>query len=89
MSQFRNDQTREALDAHEFQTDRPGRPPFIAGERLVYQDLVDLICLAGNYPIIGAWMVGGQAVGMGIREDQGPLTGNGSSFVPHLMGISR
>ncbi|MBY0309078.1 MAG: glutathionylspermidine synthase family protein, partial [Phycisphaerales bacterium] len=36
-------------------------------------------------PIIGSWMVNGYACGIGIREDNGPITGNTSRFVPHVI----
>lgn len=40
---------------------------------------------AGRYPICGGWVVNGQACGLGIREDEGPVTRNTSRFVPHRM----
>jgi glutathionylspermidine synthase len=36
-------------------------------------------------PVIGSWMVNGYACGIGIREDSGPITGNMSRFVPHVI----
>lgn len=36
-------------------------------------------------PVIGSWMVNGYACGIGIREDSGPITGNTSRFVPHVI----
>ena len=39
----------------------------------------------GNYPIIGAWIVGEEAAGMAIREDSGPVTKNLSRFLPHAI----
>ena len=53
------------------------------GSPFVYQELRVLPDFAGNYPVLGAWLVDGEAAGMGIREDAGPITGNGSRFVPH------
>ncbi len=35
--------------------------------------------------VIGAWIVEGTACGLGIREDDGPITGNLSRFVPHIL----
>jgi glutathionylspermidine synthase len=35
--------------------------------------------------VIGSWVVGGEACGMGIREDSGLVTRNTSRFVPHLF----
>ena len=39
----------------------------------------------GNYPIIGAWMVGDEPAGVGIREDRSRVTKNLSRFVPHVI----
>ncbi|MBX7103532.1 MAG: glutathionylspermidine synthase family protein [Gemmataceae bacterium] len=52
----------------------------------VYQDLRPLRAFDGNYPVLGSWMVNGYACGMGIREDNGPVTKNTSRFVPHVFG---
>jgi glutathionylspermidine synthase len=41
--------------------------------------------IEGSFPLIGSWMVNGWACGMGIREDQTPITGNLSRFVPHIF----
>jgi glutathionylspermidine synthase len=37
------------------------------------------------YAVIGSWIVNGWACGMGIREDENPITGNLSRFVPHVF----
>jgi glutathionylspermidine synthase len=39
----------------------------------------------GRYPVIGSWIVNGEACGMGIREDDSLVTRNTSRFVPHQM----
>ncbi|HEY1188745.1 MAG TPA: glutathionylspermidine synthase family protein [Gemmata sp.] len=39
----------------------------------------------GRYPVIGSWVVNGEACGMGIREDDTLVTRNTSRFVPHQM----
>jgi glutathionylspermidine synthase len=51
----------------------------------VYQQLQPLPDHQGNHPVIGSWMVNGNACGIGIREDNSPITGNTSRFVPHLF----
>ncbi|MGI4831146.1 MAG: glutathionylspermidine synthase family protein [Janthinobacterium lividum] len=38
-----------------------------------------------RWPVLGLWMIDQECCGMGIREDAGPITGNLSSFVPHLF----
>ena len=40
---------------------------------------------AGNYPVIGSWLVNGYACGIGIREDKTFVTTDDSRFVPHLF----
>ena len=42
----------------------------------------------GGYPVIGSWIVGDKACGMGIREDDGLITKDTSRFVPHVIADS-
>lgn len=37
------------------------------------------------FPVIGSWVVGDTPCGMGIREDNSPITKNTSRFVPHIF----
>lgn len=53
--------------------------------RSVYQEYLPLPKFDGMTPIIGSWIVGGRAVGMGIREDVSEVTGNTSRFIPHYF----
>jgi glutathionylspermidine synthase len=53
--------------------------------RVVYQGLAPLTTFDGRYPVVGAWVVDGEAAGMGIREADGPITDNRSRFVPHMI----
>ncbi|MGL4293299.1 MAG: glutathionylspermidine synthase family protein [Bacteroidales bacterium] len=39
----------------------------------------------GHYPIIGSWVIGGEAAGIGIRENAKIITDNLSHFVPHVI----
>lgn len=56
------------------------------GGPYVYQQLAaQLKPHDGRYPVLGSWVVGGEACGMGIREDDSLVTRNTSRFVPHLM----
>jgi len=50
----------------------------------LYQELYPLRDFGNGYPVIGAWVVDGEAAGMGIRED-GLITGNRARFVPHVI----
>jgi glutathionylspermidine synthase len=54
-------------------------------EGYVYQDLFTLPNYTGNYPVIGSWVIGQQAAGIGIRESNGLITNNQSRFVPHII----
>jgi glutathionylspermidine synthase len=39
----------------------------------------------GRRPVVGAWMVGNEPAGLGVREDDGPVTKNLARFVPHII----
>jgi glutathionylspermidine synthase len=54
-------------------------------EGFIYQELFDLPCFDGNYPVIGSWIIGQEASGIGIRESTSLITNNQSRFVPHLI----
>jgi glutathionylspermidine synthase len=51
----------------------------------IYQRLAPLRAHDGHYPIFGSWVVNGISCGVGIREDDSPITHNTSRFVPHQM----
>jgi glutathionylspermidine synthase len=53
--------------------------------KFVYQEYAPLPSFDGRHPVIGSWMIGNQAAGMGIREDRTLVSGNGSHFVPHYF----
>ena len=54
-------------------------------EGFIYQDLAHIPNIDGNYPVIGSWIIGGEAAGMGIRESNTIITNNTSRFVPHYF----
>jgi len=56
-----------------------------AAEPKVYQARATLPAFDGRYPVIGTWIVGDEAAGMGIREDITPVTTNASRFIPHFF----
>lgn len=58
---------------------------FYSEGRCVFQDYAPLPDHDGRYPVLGSWIVNGYACGLGIREDDGPITRNTSRFVPHLF----
>jgi glutathionylspermidine synthase len=54
-------------------------------EGFIYQKAQELPCFDGQYAVIGSWIINGQAAGMGIREDETPITRDTSRFVPHYF----
>jgi glutathionylspermidine synthase len=54
-------------------------------EGYVYQLFDPLPVFDGYRPALGAWVVGDEAAGLGIRETAGLVTDNGASFVPHRI----
>lgn len=51
----------------------------------VYQEYVPPTVYGGRYPVIGSWVIGGEAAGIGIRENRTEVTDNLSEFVPHII----
>jgi glutathionylspermidine synthase len=54
-------------------------------EGFIYQQLCKLPDFNNNYPVLGSWLIGGQAAGLGIRESNSPITDNYSRFLPHII----
>ena len=54
-------------------------------EGYIYQGVAPLPAFDNRYPVIGSWIVGDAPAGMGIREDDSPITRNSSRFVPHYF----
>lgn len=63
----------------------PLRPGPYGAEGYVVQALCELPSFAGKRPVIGSWVIAGQACGIGIREDDTAITGNTARFVPHII----
>lgn len=51
----------------------------------IRQALHTITAFDGNYPVVGAWIVGDEPAGIGIREDRSRVTKNLSRFVPHVI----
>jgi glutathionylspermidine synthase len=51
----------------------------------VYQQYFHLPEHDGRFAVVGSWVVGGEACGMGIRESASRITDNRSFFVPHVI----
>ena len=54
-------------------------------EGFIRQALAPLPEFSGQYPVLGSWLVDHQPCGLSIREDENPITGNTSRFLPHAI----
>ncbi|WP_395647058.1 glutathionylspermidine synthase family protein [Terricaulis sp.] len=54
-------------------------------EPLVYQKRIRAKRFSGMTPVFGVWIIGGEACGLGVREDEAEITGPRASFVPHRI----
>jgi glutathionylspermidine synthase len=76
------------ITLHQPGVDQETEGPYGA-EGFVYQDYARPKPFDGRYPVVGSWVIGhvegDAAAGIGIRESEGPITGNTSQFVPHLF----
>src|SRR6202140_3438855 len=54
-------------------------------EGFVRQALAPLPNFSGQYPVLGSWLVGHAACVLSIPEDENPITGNTSRFLPHAI----
>jgi glutathionylspermidine synthase len=61
------------------------QPGPYGAEGFVRQALAPLPEFSGQYPVLGSWIVDGTSCGLSIREDDTPITGNMSRFVPHAI----
>lgn len=54
-------------------------------EGFIRQMLMPLPNFADQYPVLGSWLVDEVPCGLSIREDENPITGNMSRFIPHAI----
>jgi len=54
-------------------------------EGFIRQALAPLPQFSGQYPVLGSWLVDHTPCGLSIREDENPITGNSSRFLPHAI----
>ncbi len=54
-------------------------------EGFIYQAAAPLPCVDGNHMVIGSWIVGETAAGIGLREDDTAITTDAARFVPHYF----
>ncbi|WP_030271148.1 glutathionylspermidine synthase family protein [Streptomyces sp. NRRL B-24484] len=63
-----------------------GAPDRYGAEGFCFQQLCPLPVFDGNQPVLGAWVVDGEAAGLGIRETHdSPITHVGARFLPHVI----
>ncbi len=55
------------------------------GEGFVRQAFASLQHFDRQYPVLGSWLVDHTPCGLSIREDESPITGNNSRFLPHAI----
>ncbi|KAA0935477.1 glutathionylspermidine synthase family protein [Streptomyces apricus] len=63
----------------------PGADPVVRDEPCCYQELAPLPSFDGNRVVLGAWVVDGEAAGLGIRESAGLVTDEYARFLPHVI----
>jgi glutathionylspermidine synthase len=54
-------------------------------EGFVRQAIAPLPDFSGQYPVLGSWLIDHTPCGLSIREDENPITGNTSRFLPHAI----
>jgi len=54
-------------------------------EGFVRQAFATLRPFSRQYPVLGSWLVDHVPCGLSVREDEGPITGNTSRFLPHAI----
>jgi glutathionylspermidine synthase len=54
-------------------------------EGYIRQALAPLPNFSGQYAVLGSWLIDHTPCGLSIREDENPITGNTSRFLPHAI----
>jgi glutathionylspermidine synthase len=54
-------------------------------EGFIRQAFASLRNFSQQYPVVGSWLVDHTPCGLSIREDESPITGNCSRFLPHAI----
>jgi glutathionylspermidine synthase len=54
-------------------------------EGFIRQALAPSPSFSGQYPVVGSWLIDHTPCGLSIREDENPITGNTSRFLPHAI----
>lgn len=51
----------------------------------IVQAYAPLFAADGKHAVLGSWIIGDRAAGLGMREDSSRITRNSSRFVPHII----
>ena len=54
-------------------------------EGFIRQALAPLPNFGDQHPVLGSWLVDHTPCGLSVREDENPITGNTSRFLPHAI----
>ncbi|KAL2071748.1 hypothetical protein VTL71DRAFT_12983 [Oculimacula yallundae] len=69
---------------HDATTGQYGEEGYILQELALLPNFKDLQG-ASHYAVLGLWFVDGESAGLGIREEDTPITRNSSQFIPHSI----
>lgn len=80
--------SREGADITLFQgegTTRHSESRGYGAEGYIYQHYLPLPRFDNRYAVVGSWIIGDDPAGIGIREDDTPITQSTSRFIPHYF----
>lgn len=78
--------SREGANINIYHGDRTYQTPGIYQDiPVIYQSYSCLPKFDNCYPVVGSWIVGDEPAGIGIREDNSPITQDTSQFIPHYF----
>jgi glutathionylspermidine synthase len=61
-----------------------GKEGYVVQELAMLPNFIDERDVS-HYAVLGLWFIDGEAAGLGIREDETPITTNTSKFIPHSI----
>jgi glutathionylspermidine synthase len=54
-------------------------------EGFIRQAFAPLPNFSSQHPVLGSWLIDHTPCGLSVREDENPITGNTSRFLPHAI----
>jgi glutathionylspermidine synthase len=79
---FSREGANVTIDAQGGLVEAPGE---YGAEGFVWQEYKPLARFGPHHTVIGSWIVGDEPAGIGIREDESPITRDTSRFIPHYF----